>query len=702
MYLPADVPWSDLAEIVDSNGVAEMTPGWLTEDLAVSLYRDMVSMRVFDGRATAAQRQGRLGTYAIAEGHEAVQIGTARALSDGDFVYSGYREHGVQLSLGIPLKTVLSYWRGLPNASWDPKAYNQMVLTIPIGSHLPHAVGHAYAERFKGSNAVTVAYIGDGGTSENDFHAGLNFAGVWKTPTVFVVSNNHYAISVPFEKQTAAATVADKAIGYGMPSERVNGFDVVAVYEAMVRALERARSGGGPTLIEAVCYRYGPHATADDPALYRTADEESAWRFLDPVDRMRAFIESNGWWDTEDETKLVGACRADFETALDEVIAIELPPRSDIVSHVFERIPDSMMEGLNRIERNAGEPETQVPVSKRWAVGHDALTAGPTSNITMAEAINGALHQEMAADPTTILLGQDVGVAGGVFRISEGLLESFGEERVVDAPINESGIVGTAIGMAMAGARPIAEIQFEGFSYPAFDQIASHLGRIRFRSRGNTSLPMVVRMPNGAGIGAHEHHCDSPEALFVHIPGVVVVIPSSPIDAKGLLVASIRSNDPVIFLEPKVLYRSGREEVPDASFELPLGRAKVRREGGDVTLVTYGGMVPVSLKAAENVAGEGIDVEVIDLRTIYPWDIETVSNSVAKTGRLLFVQEPQRTGGIGAEVVAEIAERNGYDLAAPPRRLTGTDAPWPQFAIERHALITPDMVVSELRDLLAV
>jgi pyruvate dehydrogenase E1 component beta subunit len=207
---------------------------------------------------------------------------------------------------------------------------------------------------------------------------------------------------------------------------------------------------------------------------------------------------------------------------------------------------------------------------------------------------------------------------------------------------------------------------------------------------------MVIRMPNGAGIGAHEHHCDSPEALFAHIPGVVVVVPSSPTDAKGLLTAAFRSDDPVIFLEPKVLYRAGREEVPDAPYELPLGRARVRRSGSDVTLVTYGGMVPVSLKAAEAVAGD-IDVEVIDLRTIYPWDVETISGSVARTGRLLFVQEPQRTGGIGAEVVAEIAERNGYDLVAPPRRLTGTDAPWPQFAIERHALLTPTMVEAELR-----
>jgi pyruvate dehydrogenase E1 component beta subunit len=208
-------------------------------------------------------------------------------------------------------------------------------------------------------------------------------------------------------------------------------------------------------------------------------------------------------------------------------------------------------------------------------------------------------------------------------------------------------------------------------------------------------------MPNGAGIGAHEHHCDSPEAYFAHVPGVVVVVPSSPADAKGLLAAAIRSNDPVMFLEPKVLYRSGKEPVPDAAYELPIGRARVRRNGTDITLVTYGGMVPVSLRAAEAVTDEGIDVEVVDLRTIYPWDMETVSASVRKTGKLLFVQEPQRTGGVGAEVVAEMAERCGYDLVAPPRRLAATDAPWPQFAIEYHALITDVMVASELRQLAA-
>ncbi len=699
MRSPNDIQWHELHEIVDREGKRTSDAPWLTKELSLDMYRDMVRTRVFDRRATAAQRQGRLGTYAIAEGHEAIQVASAHALRDQDFIYPGYREHGVHIAKGMPYETILSYWRGLPNATWDPSKMRQMVITVPIATHLPHAVGHAYAERFRGNDVVTATYIGDGGTSEGDFHSALNFAGVWKTPTVFIASNNFYAISVPYEQQTAAEWIADKAIGYGMASEKVNGFDALAVYDATRRAVERGAAGEGPTLIEAICYRFGPHATADDPGLYRTKEEEAAWRPLDPLDRMRSFVMNEGWWDEVAEEQIIAESTKTFDEALDTVSALELPPRADIIAEAFDKVPAAMIDQLHRLEDGAGEERSDIPASARWVIGRDELPSGPSTEMTMADAINATLHQEMAADPTTIILGEDVAVAGGVFRISAGLLEKFGSERVIDTPINESGIVGTAIGMAMAGTRPIAEIQFEGFSYPAFDQIASHLGRIRFRARGNTSLPIVVRMPNGAGIGAHEHHCDSPEAFFAHVPGVVVVVPSSARDAKGLLAAAIRSNDPVIFLEPKVLYRSGKEEVPDAAYEIPLGRARIAREGSDITLVTYGGMVPVSLRAAEAVASDGINVEVVDLRTVYPWDFEAVSDSVTRTGKLLFVQEPQRSGGVGAEVVAEVAERCGYDLVAPPRRLAATDAPWPQFAIEQHALITDAIVASELRSL---
>jgi pyruvate dehydrogenase E1 component beta subunit len=317
--------------------------------------------------------------------------------------------------------------------------------------------------------------------------------------------------------------------------------------------------------------------------------------------------------------------------------------------------------------------------------------------MTMADAINAALHDAMESDGETIVLGEDVGVSGGVFRITEGLLEKFGEQRVIDTPLNESGIVGTAIGMAMAGAHPIAEIQFDGFVYPAFDQIVSHLGRFRFRTRGNVSVPVVVRFPNGAGIAAHEHHCDSPEAYFVHAPGLVVVCPSTPFDAKGLLAAALNSPDPVIFLEPKVLYRSGRESVPTEHYEIPIGKARIHQEGSELTLVTYGGMVPQALKAA---AASGRSVAVIDLRTLFPWDRDAVIASVEKTGRLLLVQEPQGSAGVAAEVAATVAERCLYSLQSPIVRLSGFDAPWPQFAIERHALIDQKRIAAAIEEML--
>jgi pyruvate/2-oxoglutarate/acetoin dehydrogenase E1 component len=315
--------------------------------------------------------------------------------------------------------------------------------------------------------------------------------------------------------------------------------------------------------------------------------------------------------------------------------------------------------------------------------------------MTMAEAINAALDQAMETDSSVIVLGEDVGLTGGVFRVTEGLQGAHGERRVIDTPLNESGIVGVSVGMALAGARPVAEIQFDGFVYPAFDQIVSHLGRYRFRTRGNSVVPVVVRFPNGAGIGAHEHHCDSPEAYFVHAPGLVVVCPSTPIEAKGLLAAALTGEDPVVFLEPKVLYRAGREDVPVDPYTLPIGRARVRREGTDITLVTYGGMVPIALEAAAEVSES---VEVIDLRTLFPWDRDTVLDSVRKTGRLLLIQEPQGSAGVAADVAAVVSEKALYELQGPIVRVTGYDVPWPQFAIETHALIDVDRIVAGIRE----
>ena len=667
----------------------------------LELYRLMVLSRQFDRKAMALQRQGRIGTYPMLEGQEATQIGSAFALDATDWVYPSYREHGVQLARGIPIEVVLSYWRGLPNRDWDVQRYRTNITTVPIASQLPHAVGHAYAARLAGEQIVTATYFGDGATSENDFHSGMNFAGVWKTPTVFVCANNLWAISVPFHKQTAADSIADKALGYGMPGRRVDGMDVLATYAAMRDAVDRARDGGGPSLIEAMTYRYGAHATADDARLYRTAEEEDAWREKDPIERLRRFLDDQGLWSEDIDQQIEVDVTTQVNTAIETIESWDLPTRDDSIRHAYARIPAELIRQLNTAQRRDGQPETTFNDTERWHVGDDAVPEGPTERWTMAEAITATLHDAMERRPETIVLGEDVGQAGGVFRITEGLLDAFGDQRVIDTPLNESGIVGTAIGMATAGARPVAEIQFDGFVYPAFDQIVGHLARTRFRTRGNVNLPIVVRWPNGGGIGAHEFHCDSPEAYFAHTAGLTVVIPSTPTDAKGLLAAALESEDPVIFLEPKVLYRSGREDVPTEYFTLPIGRARVRRRGSDLTIVTYGGMVPVALKAADALDGEGIDAEVIDLRTLKPWDRETVLESVERTGRLVLVQEPARTAGIAAEIAATVAEESVYTLKAPIVRVTGFDAPWPQFSVEDHALITPVRVAAAARETLA-
>lgn len=692
---------TDLLQILDTDGDLVGDDPGLSADQLAEMYRLMVLTRQFDQRLVALQRQGRIGTYAMLEGQEAVQIGSAMAMAPQDFVFPSYREHGVELARGLPAEVVMAYWRGLPSQDWDVLRHRMGIVTVPIASQLPHAVGYSYLSKLRGEDVVTVTYFGDGATSETDFHAGMNFAGVWHTPTVFICANNGYAISVPYAKQTAAETIAQKAIGYGFEGVRVDGMDPLAVFVATRAAVDQARRGGGPTLIEAMTYRYGAHGTADDASLYRSDDEVAEWRRKDPIDRLRRYLIRRGEWDEVVGERVAQEVADMVNQAIANLEARPVPGRDEAVRHAFSRIPGVVVDQLHAMQRAHQEPETEFSEDEVWSTTEDKIPTGHTERQTMAEALNSALRQALERDPETIILGQDIGLAGGVFRITEGLQAKFGPDRVIDAPLNESGIVGTAIGMAMGGARAIAEIQFDGFVYPAFDQIVSHLGRFRFRTRGHLPVPVVVRFPNGAGIGAHEHHCDSPEAYFVHAPGLVVVCPSTPIDAKGLLAAAIESDDPVIFLEPKVLYRASREDVPVEHYTIDIGRARLARAGEDVSIVTYGGMVPVCLAAAEQMAAEGVSVEVIDLRTLFPWDRERVLESVEKTGRLVCVQEPQGSCGMAAEVAATVAERAMYSLLSPVIRVTGFDAPWPQFRIERHALVDVPRVLVGIRAVMA-
>ena len=323
------------------------------------------------------------------------------------------------------------------------------------------------------------------------------------------------------------------------------------------------------------------------------------------------------------------------------------------------------------------------------------------SKRNLVEAINRGLLEEMERDPAVVILGEDVGREGGVFRVTDGLQARFGADRVIDTPLAESGIVGTAFGMAVKGLRPVAEIQFEGFLAPAMDQIMSHIARIRTRSRGRFTSPLVIRSPFGGGIHAPEHHSDSPEAIFIHTPGIKVVIPASPYDGKGLIKAAIRDEDPVLFFEPKRIYRAVKEEVPDEDYTVPIGKAKVAREGKDITLISWGAMVRETLRAAEMAEREGVKSEVIDLRTLSPMDEEVFINSVRKTGRAVVVQEAPRTCGLGAEISARIQETSLLSLEAPVERITGFDTVVPLLKLENHYLPTPERILRGIRKVMA-
>jgi pyruvate dehydrogenase E1 component beta subunit len=320
---------------------------------------------------------------------------------------------------------------------------------------------------------------------------------------------------------------------------------------------------------------------------------------------------------------------------------------------------------------------------------------------TLVGAVNHALLTEMALDPAIVVFGQDVGREGGVFRATVGLQERYGAERCFDTPLTEGGIVGAAVGMAVAGLKPVVEIQFSGFSYPAFDQLANHAARLRNRTRGAMEVPMVVRMPYGGGIGAPEHHSESPEALFGHIPGLKVVIPSTPHDAKGLLIAAVRDPDPVIFMEPKRVYRSLKQEIPEEAYTIEIGRAKVLRMGNDLTMVAYGAQLKEVGEAADHLETRGISVELIDLRTIYPFDLETVIGSVRRTGRILVIHEGPQSFGVAGEIITAVLEEAFTYLEAPPTRLAGADTVFPLPRAEHHYLISAERVASAALELAA-
>jgi len=659
-----------------------------------ALFRRLVQTRTFDESSLRLQRTGRIPAYYACAGMEA-HVAIPAALEDRDWVFTAYREQGVRLGRGVPEVNELALWRGMPYAIWDPLEFRITPLNATIGTHIPQTTGYGYAARMLGKDEVALAMFGDGATSEGDFHAGLNSAGVWKTPTVFFCQNNLYAQSTPLDQQTASETLAQKALAYGIEGVIVDGMDTLAVYAAVKAAVDKARAGEGATLIESRCYRYTAHSTYDGTPVYRTREEEGEWLELDPLIRMRAFLAAKGMDVEGIEAEVKETTKKAMSAAIDQLENTPLPPRDKVYRATQNKLTPRLVEQLREEQANAGEEHIELPAEDCLVVGDEPQPAGETAAMTLVEALNSALDHAMEQRENTLILGEDVGREGGVFRVTAGLYEKYGEERMLDTPLCEIGIAGAAVGMAIAGARPVVEIEFGGFSYTSFDQIVFHIARFPWRTFGAFKMPIVIRMPGGGGHEGYEGHSDAPEALYAHAPGGLnVIYPSNPRDAKGLLASALKSDDPCVFIEPVAQYFERQEGVPVEHYEIPIGKARIAREGSDVTIVAYGNAVGIAEAAAETLDSNGVSVEVIDLRSLKPWDEAGVIDSVTKTGRLVVVHEAPVSGGLGAEIIATVMEKAGDRLFTPPIRVAHADMVWAPAKMEPYSMIEPSRVVN--------
>ena len=681
IFSEADFRFTDakdfLFQRLTPDGVIRGKDPNLSSETLKRMYEQLVFGRLFDDKATNLSTLREIGTYAPGKGQEAAQVGPVNALERQDWYVPMYRDSAGMLAFGMPALKLLLYWGGDERGMQIPENLNMVPLAVPVATQLPHAAGLAMAKRLEGEKSVAYVVTGDGGTSKADFHEALNFAGVYKLPVVFGVENNQWALSVKRSAQTASKTIAQKAVAYGFEGILVDGNDAIASYEATKYAVDKARRGGGPTLIEYSTYRMGPHTTAELVSnKLKAPDEVVDWEKRGPIVRFEKYLRSRGLLDDRSKEAVAEAAQAKLSDAIAAYRNTPPPEPSGIFDYTFSTLTQTLV--AEKTERFGTEPR---PVE---AAPEPTVTGG-RQGVNIRNAVNMALREGMQRDKRVVIFGEDVAKNGGVFQVTRGLYDEFGPDRVFDTPLAELSIAGIFVGLSLGGLVPVAEFQFDGFTFPAFDQIFSHIARMRNRTRGRFAARGVIRFPYGAGIRPPELHSESPEAYFAHTPGLKVVVPSTPYDAKGLLASALVDPDPVVFMEPKKIYDSPKAEVPEEEYMIPIGKAKVTREGHDVTLVSYGAMMVPTAQAAEELEAEqSVSAEVVDLRTVSPIDFNTVLGSVRKTGRLVVVHEAPRTVGVGAEVAATVAERALDYLRAPIRRVTGFDIPIPLAKLEDY------------------
>jgi 2-oxoisovalerate dehydrogenase E1 component len=711
---------------------ANVVESSLTREQLVEFYRLMYLSRRTDDREIVLKRQQKIFFQVSCAGHEALLVAAGMAMKPGyDWFFPYYRDRAICLALGNTVEEQLlqavgaaddiaSGGRQMPS-HWSSKKLNIVTPSSSTATQCLHAVGCAEAGRyftrhpeaakkhegdyrefkdvtFHGDEVVYVS-IGEGSTSQGEFWEALSSASNGKLPVLFVVEDNGYAISTPVEVNTPGGNISKLVANFpNFHFAEIDGTDPIASYKAMVEAVAYCRAGKGPALVHGHVIRPYSHSLSDDERLYRSAEELAADAARDPISRMQMWLLREGILDADGINRLEKQVDEEVQRAADRAVMATLPTVASIAKHVYS--------------------EDLTPMDARFAT-EPAATADPTER-TMADLINCCLKDEMRRDERIVVFGEDVADAtrdealragkvkgkGGVFKLTAGLQTEFGSERCFNSPLAEANIVGRAIGMAVRGMKPVVEIQFFDYIWPAMHQMRNELPLVRWRSNGAFSCPLVVRVPIGGYLtGGSIYHSQSGESIFTHTPGVRIVMPSNALDAIGLLRTAIRCDDPVIFLEHKRLYREtfGRAAYPGPEYCIPFGKAKIVRPGKDLTVLTYGAVVPRALQAAQKLHREtGVDVELIDLRSLTPYDWEAIAESVKKTSRVIVAHEDMLSWGYGAEIAARIGDELFHDLDAPVRRVAAMDTFVAyQPVLEDAILPQPEDLYQAMRELAA-
>ncbi len=660
----------------------------ITDDRLLNMYRSLLWPRMIEEKMLLLLRQGKISKWFSGIGQEAIAVGATLALQEDEWIMPLHRNLGVFTTRNMPLSKLFKQWQGLKDGyskgrersfHFGTKEHHICGMISHLGPQLAIADGVALAHKLRKENKVSLAFSGDGGTSEGDFHEALNVAAVWDLPVIFIIENNGYGLSTPVNEQYRCANLVDKAKGYGIEGIQIDGNNLLTVYNTIRGVREYCIENQKPYLIECMTFRMRGHEEASGTK-YVPKELFEEWEKKDPVKNYEEYIKSIDIIDENDIQRI----RNEFKLKIEEELKLGfegipvIPDEEEELNDVYS--PTKSQHNLLSIESQNEIQKTGL------SGGQSPLRASPSASLWRPKGVRGlrfidaikeGLFQSMQQHPNLILMGQDIAEYGGAFKITEGFVEEFGKERVRNTPLCESAIVGAALGLSLEGFKSMMEMQFADFATVGFNQIVNNLAKIHYRWGQNADV--VIRMPTGGGVGAGPFHSQSNEAWFTKVPGLKVVYPSTPIDAKGLLIAAINDPNPVMYFEHKALYRSISGSVPEEYYEIEIGKARHVREGDEISIITYGAAV----HWAEDYAAEHpeISIDILDLRTLAPLDYNSIRESVERSGKVLILHEDTLIGGIGGEIAAWIAEHCFGLLDAPVMRCASMDTPIP-FAIE--------------------